>query len=165
MRLLSTAKYIPMALSKPTYSKDEDKKLPVQIEPILKFPHPNLTFDLCTDGCTTGIGEILMQEIDGLKWPICYVSRKLLDRETRYSVSELEILAIVFCVIKLRYYLEGRTFIIETDHNALTFLNQRKADSGRLTRWSLILNEFSYFVEYIKGNENTSDYLSRSFET
>ena len=76
-------------------------------------------------------------------------------------MSEIELLALVFCVGKLRFYLEGRTFVIQTDHSALTFLNEHKSDNGRLTRWSLLLQEFSFHIEYIKGTENTSDYLSR----
>ena len=149
--------YIPDMLQWTQDMEDASRKLNYALisEPILKLTDPNLKFYLRTDGCTTCIESIHLQEIDGTKWPFCYVSRKLLDRERKNSVSELEILAKVFCATKLRSHFGGRTFVIETAHNALTFLNQRRSVIGRLIRW---------YLEVVKGKDNTSDHLSRSFE-
>ena len=48
---------------------------------------------LLQDTSNTGIGAVLLQERDGLLHPVLYASRKLLDRETRYSTIERECLA------------------------------------------------------------------------
>ena len=55
-----------------------------------------------------------------------YVSRKLLPRETRYTVTEREALTVVRALTKLYRYLYGRHFEIMSDHEALTLLNSSK---------------------------------------
>ena len=60
------------------------------------------------------------------KQPFVYGSRKLLPRETKHSVIELEVLTIVEGVKHFRVYLEGVPFWIETDHNPFTQRSQLK---------------------------------------
>ena len=48
-------------------------------------------------------------------------SRVLTKYERNYTVTEKELLAIVYSVLKFRYYLIGATFNIVTDHKILTF--------------------------------------------
>ena len=55
--------------------------------PILRLPDLDKGFTLRTD---VGIGAVLMQETDEIKFPIAYASKTLLARETRYSVIERE---------------------------------------------------------------------------
>ena len=91
-----------------------------------------------------------------------YASRKLLDRETRYSTVERECLAIVWGVDKFSRYLIGREFVIETDHSPLTFLKKNKAANGRLTRWALALQNYHFSIVPITGLSNCeADVLSR----
>ena len=136
-------------------------KIALSSDPVLKLPDPTRKYYLRCDGSKDGIGGILMQKHEETKFPVCYISRKLSSAEKNYNVSEYELLALIFCVKKLRYYLEGVEFILESDHDPLTFLNKHKADSGRLTRWSITLSEFSFLLEAIPGRENTADFLSR----
>ncbi|ROT79767.1 hypothetical protein C7M84_001508 [Penaeus vannamei] len=63
--------------------------------PVLIFPDFQLPFTLATDASCTGLGAALMQRIDGRLRPIAYASRKLNAAETRYSVTDLEALAVV----------------------------------------------------------------------
>lgn len=58
-----------------------------------------------------------------------YLSRKLLPQEKRYTVGELECLAIVWGLNKLRPYLLGVKFALQTDHHPLVFINQSKKKS------------------------------------
>ncbi|ROT67416.1 hypothetical protein C7M84_014497 [Penaeus vannamei] len=62
--------------------------------PVLIFPDFQLPFTLATDASCTGLGAALMQRIDGRLRPIAYASRKLNAAETRYSVTDLEALAV-----------------------------------------------------------------------
>ena len=53
---------------------------------------------------------------------MAHISRKLFSWETRYSVVELESLAVKWALETLKYYLMGRDFLLESDHKALQWL-------------------------------------------
>ena len=56
----------------------------------------------------------------------------------------------------------GNRTVIRTDHKALSFLNTCKLAHSRLTRWELVLQEYNFDWEYIKGTDNKiPDTLSR----
>lgn len=58
--------------------------------------------------------------------PVMYVSRKTTSEEQRYHSYELEALAVVWTVEKLRPYILGMKFLLVTDCNALqTALTKR----------------------------------------
>ena len=133
-------------------------------EPILHLPDFQRTFTLRTDASMIAVAGVLLQEHNEEMFPIVYVGRKLLDRETRYAVIELECLALVYCLEKLKHYLLGAHFVLETDAKALLYLNKQKHSSNnRLTRWSLQIQEYNFTVVAIKGKLNhCADFLSRS---
>ena len=130
--------------------------------PVLVMPDFSKPLILQTDASAYGIGGVLMQRQGQFLHPICFVSRKLLPRETRYSIIERECLAIVWSVEKLGRYLCGRKFLLQTDHRPLKYLSTTRSANGRLARWTLSLSEYSFDVEYIKGKDNLfADVLSR----
>ena len=45
-------------------------------------------------------------------------------------------------------YLTGRSFIVQTDHRALQFLQLSRHLNGRLTRWALTLQQYTFDVQY-----------------
>ena len=53
--------------------------------PVLRLPQFDKTFILTTDASQMGLGAVIMQEHDGMKMPVIYISRKLKDAETRFS--------------------------------------------------------------------------------
>ena len=131
--------------------------------PILCLPNFEKDFLLRTDASESGIGAVLLQEQGEYKLPIAYASKKLLDREKRYSVIEKECYAIVWGVQKFKCYLYGKEFVLETDHRPLVYLNTAKVANARLMRWALALQPFKYRIEGIKGTDNVcADFLSRS---
>ncbi len=76
---------------------------------------------------------------------------------------ERECLVIVWAMRKFYQFLYGREFILETDHQPLTYLKSAKIINGRLMRWALYLQEFKISIRYLKGSENVgADYLSHS---
>jgi len=75
--------------------------------PILRMPDFSKPFILQTDASNVGLGAALCQEHDGDIFPVAYASKKLLDRETRYSVIERECLGIVWGIVKFKIYLYG----------------------------------------------------------
>lgn len=131
--------------------------------PILSLPDFEKAFFLGTDASEAGIGAVLLQEQGEFKFPISYASKKLLDREKRYSVIEKECYAIVWAVQKFRSYLYGKEFFLETDHRPLLYLNTAKVANARLMRWALTLQPFKFRLESIKSNDNIgADFLSRT---
>lgn len=132
--------------------------------PILRLPDLSKSFILRTDASNHGVGAVLMQIHDGKKYPVAYASRKLIEREQRYSVIEKECLAIVWALQKFQAYLYGRLFTIETDHQPLVHLQKARVLNSRLMRWSLFLQSYNFIAEVIKGSENIgADFLSRHF--
>ncbi|GFO02300.1 Zinc finger protein [Plakobranchus ocellatus] len=137
-------------------------KVAMTSKPVLQLPDVNKRFVLRTDASNRGLGAALMQENEGTLFPVAYASKKLTDRERKYSVTERESLAIVWGVKKFSLYLYGTVFTLQTDHGALQFLNAAKFDSPRIMRWTLALQVYSFDAQYIKGSENVGAvYLSR----
>ena len=89
-------------------------------KPVLLLPRLDLPFVLQTDASSTGLGAVLLQEFEDSLHPVCFASRKLLDREKRYSTIERECLAIVWAVHKFVRFLWGVRFVLQTDHRPLT---------------------------------------------
>lgn len=130
--------------------------------PILVLPDFHKTFILQTDASQGGLGSVLLQEGDLGRGPVAYASRKLSTAESNFSTIEKECLAIVWAVEKFHRYLYGKSFVIEVDHEPLSYLNSAKALNARLMRWALRLQPYRFRIVYIKGSENVcADYLSR----
>jgi hypothetical protein len=131
-------------------------------KPILKLPDTRKPFVLRTDASDIGIGAVLLQESEGVLFPVAYASKKLLSRERAYSIMEKECLAIVWAVKKFRVYLYGASFTLQTDHQPLAYLNRSKFTNDRITRWALFLQPYQILIQAIKGSQNVgADYLSR----
>lgn len=129
--------------------------------PILQYPNFSETnqFLLQTDASGYALGAVLCN-MDGR--PVAYASRSLNTAEKRYPTIEKELLAIVWAVKHFRPYLYGRKFKIQTDHKPLVYLFGMKDPSSRLMKFRMILEEYDFIVEYVKGKDNApADALSR----
>ena len=104
----------------------------VAASPILHLPDPKKTFIVRTDASDIGLGAVLMQTHDGVEFPVCFASRKLLPRRRAYSTIEGECLALVWAIENFRVYLYGRQFILQTDHTPLTYTSQAKSCNSRV---------------------------------
>lgn len=130
--------------------------------PILHLPDLSKHFIVQTDASGHGIGAILLQEHGTEIFPVAYASRKLRGAEIRYSTIELECLAIVWAVRKFETYLFGKEFTLQTDHRPLTFLHTAKLENKRLMRWSMLLQQYQFRIQAVKGEGNLgADFLSR----
>ncbi|KAL3997082.1 hypothetical protein ACER0C_009738 [Sarotherodon galilaeus] len=130
--------------------------------PVLRSPDFRKKFLVQVDASTIGLGAVLAQGDPGEEHLVLYLSRKLLPRETNYSTVEKEALAIKWALEKLRYYLLGREFELETDHRALTWIHSMKDHNSQLTRWYLSLQPFRFTIHHRPGKlKVVADYLSR----
>lgn len=130
--------------------------------PVLACPDFGRIFTLQTDASKNGLGVVLTQEIEGEERVIAYASRTLNGAERNCSVTEQECLAVVWGIRKMRPYLEGYHFIVITDHQALQWLRKLENPSGRLARWGLELQQYDFYIQYRRGEQNlVADALSR----
>ena len=132
----------------------------------LRSPDFTKPFALVTDASNFGIGSVLLQK-DNLEedHPIAYFSKKLNKSQKSYSTIEKETFSLVMALEHFGVYLASSTgpIVVWTDHNPLLFLNEFKNKNQRLTRWSLLLQEWHLEIKHIKGQENViPDILSRS---
>lgn len=131
--------------------------------PVLAAPDYSKPFIIQTDASDRGIGGVLVQGEGENEHPIAFVSRSLNRCERNYSVTERECLAVVFSIEKFRPYVEGTTFKVLTDHYSLLWLQNIKEPTGRLARWSVRLQQYSFVLEHRKGKHNiVPDALSRA---
>ena len=95
--------------------------------PVLKVVELDKPYILQTDASELGLGAVLSQwEENGEEHPVSFASRKLLPREKNYSIIEKECLAIVWSLQVFHVYLFGQKFIVETDHQPLSWLERMK---------------------------------------
>jgi hypothetical protein len=127
--------------------------------------HPDFTseFYLQTDASHLGLGvELFQVDTSKERQTIGFASRTLNSAEKNYSATELELLSIVFACEKFRVFILGYPVNVLTDHKALTFLFRCRLRNARLTRWTLVLQEFDLRIQYITGPSNVIDALSRN---
>lgn len=128
--------------------------------PVLQSYDLRKPVTLTTDASETTIGGVLTQPGPGNGLsadhkPVIFVSRSLTKAELRYSNIEKEALAVVWCCMRLRQLLLGRRFTLITDHRPLLKIYDGprlpKVASSRLTRWSSLLQQFDFDLQYHPG--------------
>ncbi|CAM5149514.1 unnamed protein product [Natator depressus] len=97
-------------------------KATLMFDPVLRAPDFDKPFLVTTDASKRGVGVVLMQEFH----PVVFLSKKLSERESNWSVSEKECYAIVYTLEKLCTYVWGRRFHLQTNHAALQWLHTTK---------------------------------------
>ena len=121
----------------------------------LAFPDFSKPFNIHTDASNFQLGAVISQEGN----PIAFYSRKLTSAQTRYTVTEKELLSIVEVLKAFKNILFGQQIIVFTDHLNLTY---KTHNSDRVMRWRLYIEEYCPEIKYIKGAKNTvADALSR----
>ncbi len=93
--------------------------------------------------------------------PIVFFSRKLSVAQPKYSVTEIELLAIVETLKEFKGMLWGQPVKAYTDHKNL-MRDALGLTSDRVYRWRLLLEEYGPEIVYIKGIHSTlADAISR----
>jgi hypothetical protein len=89
-----------------------------------------------------GLGAVLSQGPGGRDLPVAYSSTSLNNAENHYTISEKELLAIVWATKYFRLYLYGRMFKIVSDHKPLVWIMNVRDPGSRLLRWRIQLAEY-----------------------
>lgn len=91
-------------------------------------------------------------------------SKKLPKCQQNYSTLEKECLTLLLALQHFDVYLNVTVhpILVYTDHNPLTFLHKLSNKNQRLTRWSLLLQEYNVIIKHIKCKKNViAEALSR----
>ena len=133
---------------------------------LLTHPAQNAETRLVTDASQIGMGASLEQRAcDNYIWkPLVFFSRKFSSAQRTYSAYDRELTAVYEAVRHFKYFLEGQSFKIVTDHKPLIHAFTRRSEkvSQRQQRQIAFISQFSTKIEYLPGIENeVADSLSR----
>ena len=131
---------------------------------MLAYPRADCQWSLMVDASEKAIGSSVQQLVEGYWQPLGFFSRKLSLAEQKYSAYDRELLAAFAAVKYFRYLIEGRSFVLFTDHKPLTFAFQQNLDkaSPRQARQLDYIGQFTTDIRHIAGKDNVvADCLSR----
>lgn len=125
---------------------------------VLALPDFSKPFELECDASGCGIGAVLQE---GGR-PIVFSSQLLSPRNQALSTYERELIVVVYVVRKWHNYLQGRHFIIKTDHNSLKYFLHQRANTAFQHKWVSKLLGYDYEIQLKNGSQNAAaDALSR----
>ena len=132
--------------------------------PCARAYYPERDTIVICDGSPTGSGGGLFQRTQHGYQPVHYVSRTLIDTESRHSQIEREALAAEFATSRLQMYLVGgKHFQLATDHKPLLplFNNPQAKLPPRVARMVMKMKNLDFTMIHIPGKTNVTDYMSR----
>jgi hypothetical protein len=93
------------------------------------------------------IGAVLLQEEDGKEFLVAYVSRRLLDAETRYVFVEKLCLLLYYACSKFRHYILSCSCIVACQYGVIKHMLLKPILSGRMGKWAYALVEYNLAYE------------------
>jgi cleavage and polyadenylation specificity factor subunit 1 len=133
---------------------------------LLAHPRQGAVLSLAVDASATHIGACLQQrQPQSSSWqPLGFYSKKLEAAQMKYSAFDRELLACYLGIRHFRHLLEGRDFIVYTDHKPLVGALHRTSDpwTSRQCRQLSYVAEYTSDIRHISGKNNVvADTLSR----
>jgi hypothetical protein len=96
------------------------------------------------------IGSALIQEFEGKERVVAYLSRRLLDPETRYSAVEKLCLCVYYSCTKFPHYLLNAECVVYSKFDVIKHMLFMPILNGRIGKWMLALSEFELKFESAK---------------
>jgi hypothetical protein len=127
-----------------------DVKATIAKEVVLAYLDFTKPFEIYTDASTMQLGAVITQG----NRPIAFFSRQLSEVQSKYSVTKIELLAIVETLKEYQGMLWGQVIKVYTDHKNLTH-DALGLTSDRVYCWRLLLEGFAPEIVYIKGIHNS----------
>ncbi|XP_074372209.1 uncharacterized protein LOC141712961 [Apium graveolens] len=91
------------------------------------------------------VSAVLVKEEASHQWPVYYVSKRLLDAETRYTNMEKLVYTLILAARKLRPYFQAHRIEVRTAYPLRQILHKPES-SGRMLKWAIELGQFD--LEY-----------------
>jgi hypothetical protein len=118
---------------------------------VLRAPKSGEPFWLYIVAQEDVIGAVLTKEFEAKEHIITYVSRRLLDAETRYSFIEKLCFSLYYACTELRHYLLASTCIVACQTDAIKHMLHRPFLWRRLEKWAYALIEYDLVFESLKA--------------
>jgi hypothetical protein len=128
----------------------DDVKKTIAKEVVLAYPDFTKPFDIYTNASTKQLGAVITQD----NRHIVFFSQKLSGAQSKYTVTNLELLAIVETLKEFKGMLCGQRQNLYTDHRNLT-RSGLGSTSNRVTCLRILKEEYAPKIIYIKGIRNT----------
>jgi hypothetical protein len=110
--------------------------------PVLVPPQQNKPFYVYLSVGDTSIAPVVIQVHDGKERVVFYLSRRMLDAETRYPDIEKLCLCLFFTCRKLRHILLSAEMIVICKSDVIKHMLSAPVSKGRLGKWMFALSEF-----------------------
>jgi hypothetical protein len=121
--------------------------------PVLKAPQVGVSFRLYIAAEDKVIGAVLTQETEGKEHVITYLSRRLVDAETKYTFIEKLCLCLFYACTKCRCYLLSSHCIVSGHTDVIKYMLQNPIMSVRIGKWAYALIEYDLAYEPLKSME------------
>lgn len=154
----------PIEWNEKTNNAFEECKKSLAMATLLAHPLHNAEIVLMTDASDVALGAALQQVTKRGLQPLGFFSVKLSPAESRYSTYDRELLAVYKAIRHFQHMLEGRNFVVYTDHKPLIHAFQQRSDkaSPRQLRHLDFIGQFTTAIKHISGDDNVvADALSR----
>jgi hypothetical protein len=122
----------------------DNVKAAIAKETVLAYPDFSKPFEIYTDASSMQLRAVITQD----NRPIVFFSRKLSEMQQKYSVTEIELLAIVEILKEFKGMLWGQGIKVYTDLKNLT-RDALGLTSDRVYHWQLLLEEYAPKIIYI----------------
>jgi hypothetical protein len=129
----------------------DDIKMYLSLPSVIKTHMAEIPFWLYITAEDAVIGAVLTQVTNGKEHIITYLSRCLIDAETRYSFIEKLCLSLFYACSKLRHYLLSSTCIVACQVDVIKHMLQQPILSGRIGTWAYALIEYNLAYEPLKS--------------
>jgi hypothetical protein len=117
---------------------------------VLRAPEIGGAFKLHVAATNKVIGAILAQEDAGKEFAVAYMSRRMLDAETRYTHVERLCLALYYACSKFRHYLLSSMCTVACKHDVVKHLIQKPILSDWMGKWAFSLVEYDLVYEPLR---------------
>ena len=100
------------------------------------------------------LGALLAQKKDeDFEQAIYYLSKTLIEAESRCNPVEKECLAVVFAIQKTQHYLIGPTIYVISRVNLLRILMTKPGSLNyKLANWAILLSQYDMAFCFLKGD-------------
>ena len=131
------------------------------------FPDYTLEWILRTDASEFAVGAVLVQVVSlpdqtTLHQPLAFASHKFTEQALKWDVHKKEAFSCAFGIRTFDYLLRGKSFILETDHRNLLWIESNT--SNIVVRWRAYMQCYDFLLRHIPGTRNlVADWMSRMY--
>lgn len=112
--------------------------------PITISPDRGQHFKVMCDTSGVALGVALEQRRENILYTIYHARKSFNMAQMNYTLTEQDLLAMVFAFEKFQSYLLRTKVIVHTNHSALRNLMDKKDTKSRLIRSIMLLQEFDW---------------------